>query len=107
VLPWADGLIFWGLNAGVAAFIVVFAREYTFFERFTAPVMGLAILLGLVTFTLRLWTRASQPGFQRPRRPCRAAVVGRPSGILFITSRTERGDFFCSERSRSVYGGRP
>jgi len=59
VLPWADGLIFWGLNAGVAAFIVVLLANITFFERFTAPVMGLAILLGLVTFTLRLWTRAS------------------------------------------------
>jgi hypothetical protein len=59
VLPWADGLIFWGLNAGVAAFIVVLLANITFFERFTAPVMGLAILLGLVTFTLRLWARAS------------------------------------------------
>jgi len=28
---------------------------------------------------------------------------GRPSGILFITSRPQRGDFFCSERSRTVY----
>ena len=59
LLRWADNLIFWGLNAGVAAFIVVLLANITFFERFTAPVMGLAILLGLVTFTLRLWTRAS------------------------------------------------
>ena len=59
ILPWADGVIFWGLNAGVAAFIVVLLANITFFERFTAPVMGLAILLGLVTFTLRLWPRTS------------------------------------------------
>jgi hypothetical protein len=59
VLPWADGVIFWGLNVGVAAFIVVLLANITFFERFTAPVMGLAILLALVTFTLRLWTRPS------------------------------------------------
>ena len=59
VLRWADNLIFWGLNAGVAAFIVVLLANITFFERFTAPVMGLAILLGLVTFTLRLWASPS------------------------------------------------
>jgi hypothetical protein len=59
VLPWADDVIFWGLNAGVAAFIVVLLANITFFERLTAPVMGVAILLALVTFTLRLWTRAS------------------------------------------------
>ncbi len=59
VLPWADNVVFWGLNAGVAAFIVVLLANITFFERFTAPVMGLAILLGLVTFTLRLWARSS------------------------------------------------
>lgn len=59
VLPWADDVIFWGLNAGVAAFILVLLANITFFERFTAPVMGLAILLALVTFTLRLWARPS------------------------------------------------
>src|SRR5438094_768626 len=59
MLPWADNLIFWGMNAGVAAFIVVLLANITFFERLTAPVMGIAILLGLVTFTLRLWTSPS------------------------------------------------
>ena len=59
LLRWADNLIFWGLNAGAAAFIVVLLANITFFERFTAPVMGLAILLGLVTFTLRLWASPS------------------------------------------------
>jgi len=58
-LPWADNVIFWGMNAGAAAFIVVLLANITFFERFTAPVMGLAILLGLVTFTLRLWASPS------------------------------------------------
>ncbi|MGH2472801.1 MAG: hypothetical protein ACRDG6_10415 [Candidatus Limnocylindria bacterium] len=59
VLPWADHLIFWGLNAGVAAFIAVLLANVTFFERFTAPVMGLAILLALVTFALRMYVPAS------------------------------------------------
>jgi hypothetical protein len=59
VLAWADDVIFWGMNAGVAAFILVLLANITFFERFTAPVMGLAILLALVTFTLRLWARPS------------------------------------------------
>lgn len=54
ILAWADNWIFWGLNAGVAAFIVVLLANITFFERFTAPVMGTAILLALVTYTVRL-----------------------------------------------------
>lgn len=55
VLGWADDIVFWGVNAGVAAFIVVLLANITFFERLTAPVMGVSILLGLLTFTLRLW----------------------------------------------------
>ena len=54
VLRWADNWIFWGLNSGVAAFIVVLLFDITFFERFTAPIMGAAILLGLVTYAARL-----------------------------------------------------
>ena len=54
VWAWADQLVFWLLNVGVAVFIVVLVSGATELERFTAPVMGLAVYLGIATFTLRL-----------------------------------------------------
>lgn len=59
ILPWADHVIFWGMNAGVAAFIVVLLANITALERVTAPVMGACILLAILTYTLRL--RAPAP----------------------------------------------
>jgi len=58
VWAWADQLVFWLLNVGVAVFIVVLVAKVTELERFTAPAMGLAVYLGIATFTLRLRTRA-------------------------------------------------
>jgi hypothetical protein len=57
VWPWADQIIFWLLNLGVAVFIIVLLTGATDLERFTAPVMGLAVYLGIATFTLRLRTK--------------------------------------------------
>ena len=54
VWAWADQLVFWLLNVGVAVFIVVLITGAKDLERFTAPVMGLAVYLGIATFTLRL-----------------------------------------------------
>jgi len=62
VWPWADNVIFWGLNIGAAAFIVVLltagsgegAKPFTHPVSFTAPIMGLAALLGIATFLMRL-----------------------------------------------------
>lgn len=54
VWAWADQLVFWLLNLGVAVFIVVLITGATDLERFTAPVMGAAVYLGIATFTLRL-----------------------------------------------------
>lgn len=54
VWAWADDIIFWGMNLGVAAFIAVLLVDARDLERFTAPVMGAAVLLAIVTFTLRL-----------------------------------------------------
>ena len=60
--PWADHVIFWGLNLGAAAFIVVLltagsgegAKPFTHPVSFTAPIMGLAALLGVATHLMRL-----------------------------------------------------
>ncbi|HVE71485.1 MAG TPA: hypothetical protein VNI54_08975, partial [Thermoanaerobaculia bacterium] len=66
--PWADDVIFWGLNVGTAAFIAVLIiigsgegkPAFTHPVAFVAPIMGLAALLGIVTYLVRmLGTRAS------------------------------------------------
>lgn len=60
--PWADQLIFWGLNIGAIGFVAVLliagsgegAKPFTHPVSFIAPVMGLAALLGIATFSVRL-----------------------------------------------------
>jgi len=74
VWPWADQVIFWGLNIGVASFVVVLltqgsgegAKPFASAVAFTAPIMGLSALLGIVVFSMRLMaapqvTRAAAP----------------------------------------------
>jgi hypothetical protein len=59
--PWADHVIFWGLNIGAAAFIAVLiiagsgegARPFTHPVSFVAPIMGLSALLGIATYLMR------------------------------------------------------
>jgi hypothetical protein len=60
--PWADNLIFWGLNIGAAGFIATLliagsgegAKPFTHPVSFIAPIMGLAALLGIATLEMRL-----------------------------------------------------
>jgi len=59
---WADGVVFWGLNLGAAAFIVVLLTvgsgegkaAFSHPVAFTAPIMGLSALLGIATLLFRL-----------------------------------------------------
>jgi hypothetical protein len=61
VWPWADQVIFWGLNIGVAAFIAVLLivgsgegkGAFTHPVAFVAPIMGLSALLGIATYLMR------------------------------------------------------
>lgn len=68
--PWADDVIFWGLNLGAAAFVTVLitvgsgegAKAFTHPVSFTAPIMGIAALLGVATLLVRLQgSRAAAP----------------------------------------------
>jgi hypothetical protein len=62
VWPWADHVIFWGLNLGAAAFIAVLivagsgegAKPFTHPVSVVAPIMGLSALLGVATLLMRL-----------------------------------------------------
>ena len=60
--PWADSVVFWGLNIGAASFVAVLltagsgegAKAFANPVAFTAPIMGLSALLGIATLLMRL-----------------------------------------------------
>src|SRR2546425_915000 len=74
VWPWADHVIFWGLNVGAASFIAVLifvgtsagSAAFSHPVAFTAPIMGLSALLAIVTYEMRL---AGAPATMRAPAP--------------------------------------
>lgn len=54
VWAWADGVVFWGMNLGLVTFIVGLLADTAAIKRVGTPVMGAAILLGLLTAAMRL-----------------------------------------------------
>jgi hypothetical protein len=54
VWSWADQLVFWGVNLGVAGFVVGLVADAAAIKRLATPIMGAAILLGLLTVAMRL-----------------------------------------------------
>jgi hypothetical protein len=58
---WLDDLVFWGLNVGLALFIVGLVAESADVKRVGAPIMGLAIVLGLIVLAARLWSTRDDP----------------------------------------------
>ena len=72
--PWADHVIFWGMNVGAAAFVAVLltsgssagAAAFAHPVAFTAPIMGLSVLLAIVTYSMRL---AAAPQTMRAAAP--------------------------------------
>lgn len=55
IWPWADGVVFWGMNVAVAAFTAALLFNADGTVGFITPVLGLSLLLGLLTHTRRLW----------------------------------------------------
>lgn len=51
---WADGLVFWGMNLGLAVFMVGLVADTAGVKRLGTPVMGASILLGLLTAAMRM-----------------------------------------------------
>jgi len=52
--PWADDILFWGMNFGMVGFVISLLLDARILERIFTPIMGLSILLALVTYTLRM-----------------------------------------------------
>jgi hypothetical protein len=51
---WADHLVFWGVNLGLVGFVLGLVADTAVLKRIATPVMGAAILLGLVTAAGRM-----------------------------------------------------
>ncbi|MFN2463586.1 MAG: hypothetical protein ABR573_06760 [Candidatus Dormibacteria bacterium] len=54
IAPWAEHVIFWGLNVALIGFIVSLVSQAQWAEKFFAPVQGTAILIGIIVFSMRL-----------------------------------------------------
>ncbi len=57
IWPWADHVVFWGINGAVTAFTFAILFDATGLFAVITPVLGLSILTGIVTHTLRLQSR--------------------------------------------------
>jgi len=55
--PWADHLVFWGVNIGLIGFVAGLMLEEAVLKRIFSPIMGTSILLAMAVFAVRL-----QPG---------------------------------------------
>jgi predicted membrane protein len=58
--PWADHVLFWGMNFGLVGFVVGLIRQEALLKQIFTPIMGTSILLALLTYTIRLSARPSQ-----------------------------------------------
>lgn len=67
---WADQLFYWVMNVGLVIFLVGLAGEMAVVKRIGAPLMGVGILVGLATATVRL--RASNLSAASQDGPARA-----------------------------------
>jgi hypothetical protein len=54
IWSWADQLVFWGVNVGLIGFVIGLIADAPVIKRISTPVMGTAILLGLLTAAMRL-----------------------------------------------------
>lgn len=54
IWAWADALVFWGINVGLATFLVGLVANEAVIKRIGTPIMGASILLGLLTAAIRL-----------------------------------------------------
>ncbi len=53
---WADHVLFWGMNIGIVGFVVGLAQKSAIIKQVFSPIMGMAILIAIITYTVRLQT---------------------------------------------------
>jgi len=54
VWSWADQVVFWAINLGVAGFVIGLLADAPEIKRIATPIMGAGILLGLVVVAMRM-----------------------------------------------------
>jgi hypothetical protein len=59
--PWADEVLFWGMNVAVAAFLVAILANAGDTFKVITPVLGLSLLVGIVVHSVRLWAAPAAP----------------------------------------------
>ena len=64
--PWADEILFWGMNIAVAAFTIALLADAQGAFKFITPVLGTSLFVGIVAHTKRLW---AAPGAQSMAAP--------------------------------------
>lgn len=62
--PWADDVVFWGMNLGMVGFVLTLVADAQALEKVFTPIMGGSILVGLLAYTLRL--QATRTAVQLP-----------------------------------------
>lgn len=61
VWPWAEDVVFWGMNVGWIGFVVVELIGAPQLARIFTPIMGLSILVGIAVYALRLRGAVDEP----------------------------------------------
>ena len=59
---WVAGVIFWGVNLGLAVFVVGLIVDTAEIKRIGAPVMGVTLLLALALLAARTWGSTPEAG---------------------------------------------
>ncbi len=55
---WADHVLFWGMNVGIVGFVTGLAQQSAIIKQVFSPIMGIAILIAIITYTVRLQMKA-------------------------------------------------
>jgi hypothetical protein len=69
VYPWADQIVFWGINLAVAAFTAVLLLDMPDLFKVVTPILGLSILVGVVTHTIRMRSEPIVPAMEATSAP--------------------------------------
>jgi hypothetical protein len=59
--PWAEQVVFWGMNGGMIGFVLTLATDQRQLEKLFTPIMGGSILVGIIAYSVRLQRLRSGP----------------------------------------------